>query len=161
MLKLMGRQAIAKLRNRVSSYIREDNCYLQAGTANRYVVFGILVSNPTPWELKIRDIDCTVSHDEIVMTHKALILDSLPIVIRQETASGTLIQIAYDPFSSPIGLPLTQKGWRIRGLLHFSSYFGYFDISVTESLLTKGQLAPENAWSDSVDYVRQNTGKVK
>lgn len=159
MLKLMRGQALAKLNIRVSASIREDSCYLQAGTANRYVAFGMFVFNPTSWELQVKDVECAISYDGIVLTRKALVLDSLPILIRRETASGTLVQIAYDPFSSPMGLPLTQKGWRLRGTLHLSSYFGLFDVPIPDTLLTNGHLAQEKAWNDSVDYVGQHTGK--
>jgi len=160
MLKLMSKQAVTKLCDRIKADVRENDCYLMGGTANRYVHFGIRVSNPTPWELEIKDISCMISYDDIVIVRKALILDVIPIIIRKETASGTLVNIAYDPFSSPIGLPVNQNGWKIQGMLHFSSDFGSFNIPITETHLIQGKLAQNKVWNDSVAYVKQYICKV-
>lgn len=160
MLKVMKGKAIVKLQNRVTARVEEDRAFLQAGTANKYVAFGILVTNPTPWELQIVDITCSIIYNDIILMRKALVIDPLPIKLERETVRGKLVYIHYDPFSSPVGLPSNQKGWRIEGTLHLLSYFGKFDVPVPEQLFTKGQLAQESQWIESLHYVRENIGRV-
>ena len=160
-LTVMKRPFLEKLRSRVSAHVLEDRWFLAAGVPNRYVTFPIEVKNPTPWELQITDIACSISYNDLVVTHRALIADTLPIKIEKETETtrGKVIQVRYDPVGSVLGLPIDQNGWRIEGRIRLSSNFGEFDVPIPLAILPKGQQVPEQVWNKAVDYIKMVTGK--
>jgi len=155
MLKIIKRRSLELLQNRITIKLVEGLCCLDTTLPNRYVCFGISVTNPTPWELKITDVCCSILYNDVTYSHKAEVREKLPITISKETISGKVFEIRYDPFSSPLGLPPKPGRWEITGHLCISSYIGNFEKSIpTTSILGSKLVQNENQWNDAVNYVK-------
>lgn len=153
MLKLIKRRSLETLQNRVTIKLVEGLCCLDTTLPNRYVCFGISVTNPTPWKLKITDVCCSILYNDVTYSHKAIVRESLPIRIPKETISDKVFEIRYDPFSSPLGLPPEPVGWKINGYLCISSYIGNFEKTIPTTPV-RAIVQNENEWLDAVNYVK-------
>lgn len=159
MLKIVGKQSLRKLEGRITAQVIKDNCYLLSADPNRYLQFSILITNPTPWNVEIVDVNCSISYNEVIITHKALVSKSLPITLGKETALGKEVNILYDPFSSPLGLPLQQGRWKLKGYIRCSSYYGVFDVLIPDAYLDN-PVGKEQTWEDAVNFVEKTLGRT-
>jgi hypothetical protein len=154
MLKLMKRRTLVIMQKYVEVRVGDDLSFLDGQSPNRYVTFPISVRNPTPWELKITDASCSILYNDIIYSYKAIVLEKLPVTIPKGT-HNKVFYIRYDPFSSPLGLPPNQVGWKVKGLLAISSYFGNFEIAIPDTAELGHKLVQnENEWNDAVNYVK-------
>jgi hypothetical protein len=154
MLKTVNRKYLEKLQSRISVNITEDICSVD-GTPNRFVSFPIAITNPTPWELEVKDVVCSISHHGIICTHKALVRQKLPFNIGKEIMTAKCVTILYDPFGSPLGIPTDSSGWELNGYLLLSSYFGELQRPIAFPNLSVCKSPPEQKrYLDAIDYVK-------
>lgn len=156
MLRLVNRRVLDKLRQRVSVRVIEERSFLTR-EANRYVSFALLMTNPTPWDLTVSDVACSVAYNEIVIMQKAVVY-GLPIMVDRETIDGKLIRVYYDPFASIMRLPTSQTGWKLQGKMRIQSYFGTLDLDIPATYFNGGKLASAADWAEAAIFVNTQIG---
>lgn len=130
-LKPIKRKMLSHIQRRITVNIPERGHILHDGEPDRHIEFIADIGNPTPLELTVSMERISIINSDIPI---GIGYSTEPIRIPRECPSYQITIAKYYPFLCPIGLPIENQRWQLKGVLKLHCYYGDWVQPITPKL---------------------------